>query len=103
MAARLNKLHQADIRQKIQASQLINVLQAHALTGEGEISPTRMKAIEILLRKSVADLSAVELTGEGGGPIEHDHTHRLPAETERFLDGLRAGAGDSISPPPVQD
>lgn len=61
MAARLNKLHQEDVRTKIQASQLVNVLQKHALTGEGELSPTRMKAIEILLRKAVPDLSAVQM------------------------------------------
>lgn len=64
MAGRpMNKLHQDDVRKKIQASQLINVLQDHALRGEGDISPTRMKAIEILLRKSVADLSAVTIEG----------------------------------------
>ena len=69
MAARLNKLHQDDIRKKIQASQLINVLQAHALTGDGEFSVTRMKAIEILLRKSVADLSAVTISGDPNNPV----------------------------------
>lgn len=71
MAARLNKLHQEGIRKKIQASQLINVLQDHALNDGSEISPSRMKAIEILLRKSVADLSAIQLTGADGGPVEH--------------------------------
>lgn len=70
MAARLNKLHQEDIRQKIQASQLINVLQKHALTGEGDLSMTRMKAIEILLRKSVADLSAVTISGDKDNPVQ---------------------------------
>ena len=70
MAARLNKLHQEDIRQKIQASQLINVLQKHALTGEGDLSLTRMKAIEILLRKSLADLSAVTITGDPDNPLK---------------------------------
>lgn len=70
MAARLNKLHQDDIRQKIQASQLINVLQNHALTGEGEMSLSRMKAIEILLRKSVADLSAVTISGDSDNPLQ---------------------------------
>ena len=69
MAARLNKLHQEDIRSKIQASQLINVLQNHALGQTEELSMSRMKAIEILLRKSLPDLSAVELTGAGGGPV----------------------------------
>jgi hypothetical protein len=30
-----------------------------------------MKAIEILLRKSLPDLSSVEVTGEDGGAIQH--------------------------------
>lgn len=67
----MNKLHQADVRAKIQASQLINVLQAHALTGEGELSLTRMKAIEILLRKSMPDLSSVTLQGDEDSPLRH--------------------------------
>jgi len=70
MAARLNRLHSEEIRTKIQASQLINVLQDHALTGEGDMSPTRMKAIEILLRKSVPDLSAVTISGDGDNPLQ---------------------------------
>jgi hypothetical protein len=65
----IGKLHQDDIRKKIQASQLINVLQDHALTGEGEITPTRMKAIEILLRKSIPDLSSVEISGDAENPL----------------------------------
>lgn len=69
MAARkMNKLHQEDVRAKIQASQLVNVLQNHALKG-GEFSPTRMKAIEILLKKSLPDLSSVELTGDPDRPV----------------------------------
>ena len=65
----IGKLHQDDVRRKIQASQLINVLQDHALTGEGEITPTRMKAIEILLRKSIPDLSSVEISGDAENPL----------------------------------
>lgn len=67
----MGKLHQEDVRKKIQVSQLLNVLQDHALNESGDISPSRMKAIEILLRKSLADLSAITLTGEGGGPVLH--------------------------------
>lgn len=74
MAARLHKLHTDAIRAKIQASQLINVLQAHALSGEGDISVTRMKAIEILLRKSVPDLASVTISGEDGGPVKLEFT-----------------------------
>lgn len=67
MARPMNKLHQDDVRKKIQASQLINVLQEHALTEGSEISMSRMKAIEILLRKSIPDLSAVTLSNDDQG------------------------------------
>lgn len=69
MAARLRKTHQEDVRLKIQASQLVNVLQNHALGISEELSMTRMKAIEILLRKSIPDLSAITLSGDEDNPI----------------------------------
>lgn len=66
MAARtMRTRHQDDVRAKIQASQLINVLQNHALGDTAEMPASRLKAIEILLRKSLPDLSAVELNGPG--------------------------------------
>jgi hypothetical protein len=75
MAARIRKHHQDEIRAKIQASQLINVLQNHALgSGEDEFPASRMKAIEILLRKSVPDLSAVTISGDQDSPLEHNFT-----------------------------
>ena len=64
MAARLNPRHQDMVRDKIQASQLINRLTQHAL-GNVELSATQVKAIEILLKKSVPDLSAVSISGTG--------------------------------------
>lgn len=72
MAARtLRPRHQDEVRAKIQASQLINVLQNHALgTDSGELAPSRIKAIEILLRKSLSDLSAIEVSGSDGGPVQ---------------------------------
>lgn len=70
MAARLRAHHQDEVRTRIQTSQLLNVLQKHALTGEGEFGSSRMKAIEILLKKSLPDLASVELTGADGGAIE---------------------------------
>ena len=71
MAARLRAKHQDEIRQKIQTSQLINVLQNHALgKSEDDISQSRMRAIEILLKKSLSDLSSVEQSGPDGGPQE---------------------------------
>lgn len=66
----INKLHQEDVRKKIQVSQLLNVLQNHALGLSDDLSITRMKAIEILLRKSMPDMASVQLSGDGGGPIQ---------------------------------
>jgi hypothetical protein len=97
----MGKLHQEDVRAKIQASQLINVLQDHALNGESEISQSRMKAIEILLRKSVPDLSAVTVSGDADNPIEH--THRLSAEAQRLMGELVPGRANTSGEAPVQD
>ena len=66
MAARLRKTHQEDVRKKIKVSQLINVLQNHALGDLKDLSPTRMKAIEILLKKTLPDLSQIQGPGENG-------------------------------------
>lgn len=72
MAGRpINKLHQEDVRKKIQVSQLLNVLQNHALGETEELSPTRMKAIEILLRKSMPDMASVTVSGDSEQPLQH--------------------------------
>jgi DNA repair protein RadC len=63
MAARLRKTHQEDVRTKIQVSQLLNVLQNHALGKLKDLSPSRLKAIEILLKKTLPDLSHTQGTG----------------------------------------
>jgi hypothetical protein len=70
----MGKLHQDDVRSKIQVSQLVNVLTNHALgKDDRELVPTRLKAIEILLKKSLPDLSAIEHSGPNGGPQQHEH------------------------------
>jgi hypothetical protein len=91
MAGRpMNKLHQEDVRKKIQAGQLIKVLQDHALTGDSEFLPSRLKAIEILLRKSMPDLTAVTLDGT--------ITHRTLAEELAELNAQRnAEDGSSVA------
>ena len=72
MAGRpINKLHQDDVRKKIQVSQLLNVLQNHALGLTEDLSPTRMKAIEILLRKSMPDMASVTISGDSDQPLQH--------------------------------
>lgn len=67
MAARkLKRFHSDEIRAKIQTSQLINRLTDHAL-GKVELSTSQVRAIEVLIKKTVPDLSSVALTGEDGG------------------------------------
>lgn len=69
MATRLNTRHSQMVRDKIQATTLINLLQDYALGIIEEIPAGRMKAIEILLKKSLPDLSSVELTGDSDAPV----------------------------------
>lgn len=69
MAARLRKNHQDDIRTKIQVSQLINVLENHALGITEEMPSSRLKAIEILLNKTLPNLQSTELSGDPENPL----------------------------------
>ena len=60
-------------RAAIQTSQLVNRLQDFALGAEGvDVDSGRLKAIEILLRKSLPDLQAVTVSGPG-----NDGEHKL--------------------------
>jgi len=66
----MGKLHQDDVRKKIQVSLLINVLEKHALDDKAEeIVASRMKAIQILLNKSLPDLSSMQVTGSDEQPL----------------------------------
>lgn len=69
MAARIRKHHQDEVRARIQTSQLVNRLTDHAL-GEVELSSTQIRAIEILLKKSIPDLSSVEVSGDEENPLK---------------------------------
>lgn len=93
MAKRLNRLHAESVREKIKASQLINRLTDHALNGV-ELSSTQVKAIEILLKKSIPDLSAVEVSGELNGT--HSHSYSIDAKslsTQTLKELIEARAG----------
>jgi hypothetical protein len=50
-------------RTKISAAKLMDRLRLHAY-GEVEMTPTQIKAAEILLRKVVPDLAAIQHSGE---------------------------------------
>lgn len=71
----MRKRHQDDVRAKIQCNRLIVLLQAFAFgrafqKKQVDLSPERLRAIEILLRKALPDLQSVEMTGPAGGPLE---------------------------------
>jgi hypothetical protein len=70
MAARLRKMHTDEIRAKIRTSQLINRLTDHAFD-KVELSATQIKSIEILLKKSIPDLSAIQHSGDPDRPVLH--------------------------------
>lgn len=74
MAARKplpNKRQQDQTRSAIQTTQLVKRLQSFALGQDGvEMDATRLRAIEVLLKKTLPDVSTVTLQGdEDGGPV----------------------------------
>jgi hypothetical protein len=69
MAARLNPRHSEMVRQKIQASCIIDRLHK-CVKGEVEMTPTQVTAALGLLDRSVPKLSAIQMTGAEGGPLE---------------------------------
>ncbi len=69
MAARKRKVELTDAwKAKIQVAVLGARLYDHAL-GKNEMTPTQIKAADILLRKLVPDLGRTEVTGADGGAL----------------------------------
>lgn len=62
MAIRKQLSHDTKTREKIQTSQLINRLQQNAF-GEIELTQSQQRSIEVLLKKTLPDLQAIEHTG----------------------------------------
>lgn len=92
MAARLRKTHQESVRAKIQTSQLINRLEKHAL-GELDLTPTQIKAIEVLIRKTLPDLSAMTVeTDDGSHEAEYDMSRLDDAELDAIERALAKAA-----------
>jgi hypothetical protein len=60
-----NNIKVVDIVQRLQAFTLNELLNEKAVLMDKE----QIKAAEILLRKSMPDLKAIEVTGANGGPI----------------------------------
>lgn len=104
MAERLRKMHQGDVRAKIQTSQLINRLSDHAL-GKVELSATQIKAIEVLIRKTLPDLSSVEMEHSGEVTTRHDLSAYSAAELdtlEQLIGKATVTSGDTSGESPPQ-
>lgn len=69
MAARNRPGLSENTRKRIQTTMLVKRLEEHIL-GNAEISSTQMRAIEILLKKTLPDLSSIEHTGDPENPID---------------------------------
>lgn len=59
-----------EVREKIQAAQIINRLNTHILADKPIMDASQVSAAKVLLNKIIPDLKAVEHTGENGGPIQ---------------------------------
>lgn len=64
MARRKQAFHPDEVKQKIQASQLINRLTTHALSDDPIMDASQVNAAVRLLNKVVPDLKAVDHSGD---------------------------------------
>lgn len=76
MATRKNLSHDQRTREKIRTSQLVNRLES-SVFGDVELTREQLKAIEILLKKSLPDLSSVQITGDADNPVRTIHKIEL--------------------------
>lgn len=92
MAARTRSLKLSDEwREKIKASMLVNRLSDH-VEGKLELSPTQIRAAEILLRKVAPDLASIEQTGE----VTHNYVSRVP-NASKNMDEWQTQHADNLN------
>lgn len=71
------------VRDRIKVMQIVNRLQDFALNVPGvKMTTQQIRAAEILLRKTVPDLSSVALSGEDGRPLQVQLVSFLDATKE---------------------
>lgn len=92
MTVRKKLNHDAKTREKIKTSQIINALHNH-LVGKWQLSATQIRAAEILLKKTLPDLSAVEHSGAIETRTRYEYTD---AELADIIARGR-GAGDAAA------
>lgn len=105
MPARVRKIrHDEETRKKIQTSQLLNRLHDH-IFGNVDISQTQMKAIEILLKKTLPDLSAIQIsTDDSDAPeqmSDNELVHTLNTVRSLIASQGREEAGSDLATAPA--
>lgn len=91
MAKRIHLSHDQKTRDRIKTSQLINRLTDHAL-GKIDLVATQVRAIEVLLKKTVPDLQAISLSGPDGGAIQSNlNIASLSPDALREIAALKIG------------
>lgn len=71
MAARKQLWHPDAVREKIQATQLVNRLTEHVNSpSPGTMETSQVNAAKALLNKVLPDLSSTALTSADGGPLQ---------------------------------
>src|ERR1017187_7143424 len=95
MAARKQRWHPEEVRKRIQASQLINRLNDHALSqNEVKMDATQIQAARILLGKVLPDLASTTIAGDADKPIAHKLTieFKRPGDYQAVYDAHRSSA-----------
>jgi hypothetical protein len=69
MAKRKQLFHPDVVKEKIQASQLINRLTKNALSETELMTASQVNSAKILLGKAIPDLKSVELSGDPDSPV----------------------------------
>lgn len=82
MAARIARRYDDQIRARIQVGNIISRLQKH-VDGVEDMSETRIKAAQILLRKALPDLAAIEHSGPDNGPLKVEFSWRSKPKPEK--------------------
>lgn len=60
-------------RARIKTSMLINRLQDNALSKTEIMTPGQIRSAEVLLKKAIPDLQAMQHSGDADNPIKHAH------------------------------
>lgn len=80
-APKKNAASNEGVRSRIKTSQLINRLQLNGLQMlKTPLSPQQVRSIEILLRKTLPDLSTIEISSDPGAPVIFQMINRPPKE-----------------------